>query len=76
MNEYSPGLAFTDFFSFPNLKKDIRGCHFRSDEELVKAVEEWINGKNPDFFRSGPIGFEHRWFKCITQKGGSQPEIS
>ena len=29
---YSPDLAPRDFFLFPNLKKDIRGCHFLSDE--------------------------------------------
>ena len=28
---YSPDLAPSDFFLFPNLKKDIRGLHFRSD---------------------------------------------
>ena len=37
---YSPDLAPSDFFLFLNLKKDIRGLHFRSDEEVVTAVEE------------------------------------
>ena len=37
---YSPDLAPSDFFLFPNLKKDIRGCHFWSDEEVVTGVEE------------------------------------
>ena len=41
---YSPDLAPSDFFLFPNLEKDIPGLHFRSDEEVVTAVEEWING--------------------------------
>ena len=49
---YSPDLAPSDFFLFPNLKKDIRGLHFLSDEEVVTAVEEWVNGKYPDFFSS------------------------
>ena len=40
---YSPNLAPSDFFLFPNLKKDIRGCHFWSDEEVVTAVEKWVN---------------------------------
>ena len=57
---YSPDLAPSDFFLFPNLKKDIRGLHFRSDEEVVTAVEEWVNGKDPDFFSSGPMALEHR----------------
>ena len=34
---YSPDLAPSDFFLFPNLKKYIRGLHFRSDEEVVTA---------------------------------------
>ena len=80
----SPDLAPSDFFLFPNLKKDIRGLHFRSDEEVVTAVQEWVNGKDPDFFSSGLMALEHRWSKCITlegnyiekKRGGSQPEIS
>ena len=66
---YSPDLAPNDFFLFPNLKKDIRGLHFRSDEEVVTAVEEWVNGKDPDFFSSGLMALEHRWSKCITLEG-------
>ena len=40
---YSPDLAPSDFFLFPNLKKDIHECHVQSDEEVVTAVEEWVN---------------------------------
>ena len=48
------------------------------------AVEEWVNGKGPDFFNSGLMALEHCWPKCITfrgqlhrkRRGGSQPEIS
>ena len=32
---WSPDLAPSDFFLFPNLKKDIRRCHFRSDKEVI-----------------------------------------
>ena len=61
---YSPDLAPRDFFLFPNLKKDICGLHFQSDEEAVTAVEEWVNGKDPDFFISGlmalnTVGLRH-----------------
>ena len=59
----------SDFFLFPNLKKDIRGLNFRSDEEVVMAVKEWINGKDPDFFSSGLMALEHHWSKCITLEG-------
>ena len=66
---YSPDPAPSDFFPFPNLKKDIRGCHFRSDEEVVTAVEEWVNGKDTDFFSSGLMTLKHRWSKCMTLEG-------
>ena len=66
---YSPDLAPSDFFLFPNLKKDIRGLHFRSDEEVVTAVEEWVNEKDLDFFSSGLMALEHRWSKCIKLEG-------
>ena len=35
---YSPDLAPCDFFLFPNLNKDICGCHFLSDKEVVTAI--------------------------------------
>ena len=66
---YLPDLAPSDFFLFPNLKKDIRELHFRSDEEVVTAVEEWVNGKDPDFISSGLMALEHHWSKCITLEG-------
>ena len=43
---YLPDLAPSDFFLFPNLKNDIRRCHFRSDKEVMTAVKEWVNGKD------------------------------
>ena len=75
----SPDLAPSDFFLFPDLKKDIRGLHFRSDEEVVTAVEEWVSGKDPDFFSSGLMALEHRWSRGQLhrkRRGGSQQEIS
>ena len=66
---YLPDLAPSNFSLFPNLKIDIRGYHFRSDEEVVTAVEEWVNGKDPDFFSSGLMALEHHWSKCITPEG-------
>ena len=66
---YSPDLAPSDFFLFSNLKKDICWLHFQSDEEVVRAAEDWVNGKDPDFFSSGLMALEHRWSKCITLEG-------
>ena len=35
-----PAYSPSDYFLFPNLKKDIRGRHFRSNKEVMVAVEE------------------------------------
>ena len=66
---YSPDLAPSDYFLFPNLKKDIHGHHFRSNEEVMAAVEEWVRDKDPGFFSSGLMALEHRWSKCIILEG-------
>ena len=58
---YSPDLAPSDYFLFPNLKKDIRGRHFRSNKEVMAAVEEWVRDKDPGFFSSGLIALENSW---------------
>ena len=66
---YSPDLAPSDYFLFPNLKKDIHGRHFWSNEEVMAAFEEWVRDKDPGFFSSGLIALEHRWSKCIILEG-------
>ena len=65
---YSPDLAPNDYFLFPNSKKDIRGRHFRSNEEVVAAVEDRVRAKDPGFFSSGLMALEHRWSKCIIER--------
>ena len=66
---YSLDLVPSDYFVFPNLKKDIRGRHFHSNEEVMAAVEEWVIDKDPGFFSSGLMALEHHWSKCIILKG-------
>ena len=68
----TPGLVHKLFWtSSRRAKKDISGCHFCSDEEAMMAVEEWANGKDPDFFSSGLMALEHRWSKCIILEGNN-----
>ena len=66
---YSLDLSPSDYFLFPNLKKDTCGHHFWSNEEVVAAVEEWVRDKDPGFFSSGLMALEHRWSKCIILEG-------
>jgi transposase len=47
---YSPDLAPRDFF--PHLKRDLKGTHFTSDDEVKQAVM-WIKQRTPEFFIDG-----------------------
>ena len=35
----------------------------------MRVVEEWVNGKDSDFFISRLMALEHRWSKCIKLEG-------
>ena len=35
----------------------------------MNVVEEWVNGKDLDFFSSGLMTLENRYSKCITLEG-------
>ncbi|XP_045445715.1 histone-lysine N-methyltransferase SETMAR-like [Melitaea cinxia] len=50
---YSPDLAPSDYFSFKNLKKDLRGRRFGDDEEMKVAVNEHFLAKDAGYFLSG-----------------------
>ena len=47
---YSPDLALTDYHLFPELKKQLKGCHFLSNAEVIAAVETWLDGQPSEFF--------------------------
>jgi len=47
---YSPDLAPSDYHLFHGLKKQLKGCHFSSDTELIAAMETWLDGQPSEFF--------------------------
>ena len=49
---YSLDLAPADYHLFPGLKKQLKGCHFSSDVEVIAATETWLDGYHSDFFSS------------------------
>jgi transposase len=49
---YSPDLAPSDFHFFPSLKRDIKGIHFTSVNEVKQAMT-WIKQRTPEFFIHG-----------------------
>ena len=47
---YSLDLAASDYHLFPGLKKQLKGCYFSSDAEVIAAPETWLDGRPVDFF--------------------------
>ena len=66
---YSPDLAPSDFHFFPHLKRDLKGTHFTSDDEVKQAVTSWIKQRTPEFFIDGIRKLVLSWEKCIERQG-------
>lgn len=66
---YSPDMAPSDYYLFPNLKRDLRGRKFSSDEELQAAVFSHFEDKNCDYFYKGLEMLIHRCQKCVSIHG-------
>jgi transposase len=66
---YSPDLAPSDFHFFPHLKRDLKGTHFTSDDEVKHAVTSWIKQRTPEFFIDDMRKLVLHWEKCIERQG-------
>ena len=67
---YSPDLAPSDFWLFPNLKETLKGQHFfLSDAEVEAAVRKWISSKPETFFINGLEKWIERVKKCMAING-------
>lgn len=43
---YSPDLAPSDYYMFPNLKKQLKGHHFEDIEDVKEAAENWFRDQS------------------------------
>jgi len=66
---YSPDLTPSDFHFFPHLKRDLKGTHFTSDDEVKQAVTSSIKQRTPEFFIDVMCKLVSRWEKCIERQG-------
>jgi len=66
---HSPDLAPLDYHLFPGLKKQLQGCHFSSDAEVIAATQTWLDGRPSEFFLSDLQKLEQRAKKCIGLHG-------
>ena len=66
---YSPDLSKQNYHLFPGLKKQLKGCHFSSDAEVIAAAETWLDGQPSEFFLSGLQKLEQQAKKCTELRG-------
>ena len=66
---YSPDLAPSDFWLFPNLKETLKGQHSLSDAEVEEAVRKWISSKPETFFINGMEKWIEGVKKCMAING-------
>ena len=62
---YSPHLAPSDYRLFPGLKKQLKGRHFSSDEEVIAAADTWLDEQQSELFLSVLQKLEQRVKKSI-----------
>ena len=66
---YLPDQALSDFHLFPNLKKDLAGQRYTTDEEVIDAVDSYLEDQPKDSSCSGIEALCHRWKKCVDSQG-------
>ena len=66
---YSPDLASSDFFQFPNLKKWLAGQIFTAAKEVINATNAYFEGFPKSYYSDGIKKLEYRLTKCIELKG-------
>ena len=47
---YSPDMAASDFYLFPNLKSHFRDTQYRSNEGVIEAVNEYLGQQEKGFY--------------------------
>ena len=66
---YSPDLASSDFFLFPQLKSTLQGRRFDSDNDVIVSTEEYFSSKNRGFYKDDIRKVKGDWEKCVTLAG-------
>ena len=65
---YSPDLAPSDYFSFPNLKKWLSAQRFSENEEVGSTVNAYFEELDGSHYKQGIEAIELCWEKCIELK--------
>lgn len=66
---YSPDLAPSDYYLFPNLKRWLQGKRFHTNEEVILETEAYFADFDNSYYSKGIRMLEDRWKKCILLQG-------
>jgi len=66
---FSPDLAPSDYYLFPNMKKWLAGRRFYSNEEVIAETNAYFAELCQSYYSEGINKLEQRWTKCISLKG-------
>jgi histone-lysine N-methyltransferase SETMAR len=66
---YSPDLATSDFFLFPELQLFLAGQCFSLNQEAIAAVEGYFADLTKNHYRDRVMVLEHHWNKFISLRG-------
>jgi histone-lysine N-methyltransferase SETMAR len=66
---YSPDLAPSDYHLFRSIQIALADVRFHNPEEVRKWVDDWIAGKDEEFFRRGIHKLPERWREVIANDG-------
>ena len=65
---YSPDLAPSDYFLFPNIKNYFAAEQYRTDD-VISAVEDFFEDQDESFYTTGIQALQHLWKKCVDRRG-------
>uniref|UniRef100_A0A3Q0S4Q4 Tc1-like transposase DDE domain-containing protein n=1 Tax=Amphilophus citrinellus TaxID=61819 RepID=A0A3Q0S4Q4_AMPCI len=66
---YSPDLAPTDYFLFTNLKKHLAGKQYRTNDDVISAVEDFFEGQDESFYTTRNQALQQQWQECVDRRG-------
>lgn len=66
---YSPDLAPSDYYLFPDLKRWLQGKRFYSNEEVEFETDSYFGRFDADYYSKGIKMLEDRWNKCVSLEG-------
>ena len=73
---YSPDLAPSDYFLFPNMKGHMAGEQYRTDDEVISAVEDFFKDQDESFYPTGiQVRLQLRRKKCVETMLKNKPHL-